>query len=135
MSNTPKPRKEMLSKDYKAPKTPKGSHVELEGGRLISSPTFTTSAKRQEAIADKRKSEGHYYGARVGITEGTQKPSGLVDPKKKSHTSSRTVRPLTNDQGMIYSPLGPDPEPEITAPTVIPLTDRQSRLVHRHKKN
>ena len=43
-------------------------------------PKFTTSAKAQEENKETREGEGHYYGARVSTSEGTNAPSNVKTP-------------------------------------------------------
>jgi len=138
----PKPKKEMLSKEYKAPKTEKGSHIELEGGRLISSPTFTTSAKKQEANAEKREKLGNYFGERVR----TVTPPPAVPPVSPDTGSTPRTRALKAPPGSIeydrpYSHFTPEQQAlrkenlRDNGPVVISLTDRQQKQTIKRKKN
>lgn len=128
----PKPRKEMLSKSYKAPKTEKGSHVELEGGRLVSSPTFTTSASKQEANADKRKATGSHFGDRVHTV--TSVPSTETDTGRPLQAAPVSYKPaniysnFTDEQKLLYNQ-----ELKDNAPVVIDLSARQKKMTRGKK--
>ena len=124
----PKPRKEMLSRDYKAPKTPKGSHIELEGGRLISSATFSTSASKQEANADKRMASGSYFGQRVELVTptadtSTERPPGTLQKPPTSVAYGKPYSLLDDRQRALHNLSLKD-----NGPTIHSVTPRQSKL-------
>ena len=129
----PKPRKEMLSRDYKAPKTVKGSHVELEGGRLISSATFSTSASKQAANADKRSELGNYYGDKVQLITGpihTEVDTGRsLQPYPTTLNVCRQYGLMSDRQKELHNQGLKD-----NAPQVFSLTDRQRKQIHKKKK-
>ena len=94
-------------------------------------PNMTTSKEWHEEKKEEREELGAYFGDRISVTEGTQKPSGVVEPDKKSPSPSRAFKPLTNDQGMLYSPLGGGHTGPLTPPEVIDLSKRQKKQTYR----
>ncbi len=134
MAKPPKLTKEMLSKDYQSPKTPKGIRIEGDGGHLTTSATFTTSAKAHEANADKRATQGDYFGERVEVVTPTPKPIE-VDTGRKLYappTSMKVCQPyglMTDRQKALHNQNLKDNKPE-----VISLTNRQTKMLWRRGK-
>ncbi len=124
----------MLSKDYQSPKSPKGIRIEGDGGHLTTSATFTTSAKAHEANADKRATQGDYFGERVEVVTPTPK-STEVNTGRRLHappSSMKVCQPyglMTDRQKALYNKSLRDNKPE-----VISLTDRQRRMTWRKGK-
>ncbi len=130
MKQPPKLTKEMLSKDYQSPKTPKGIRIEGDGGHLTTSATFTTSAKAQEAEAAKRADRGgDFFGDRVELVTPTPKTTEVNTGRKlyAPPTSMKVCQPyglMTDKQKFLHNQNLKNNKPE-----VISLTNRQTKML------
>ena len=128
MSKPPKLNKDMLAKDYVPAKQPKGERVELDGGRLQTRAAFTTSAKKQEAAAEKRKESGSHFGDRVTVVSPAPTdappgpPKGRLDPLPRSINYDRPYSHLTDRQKALFNENLKHNEP-----VVIKLSDRKNK--------
>lgn len=127
-NNIPKLRKEMLDRNYRPARAPMGTRVELEGGCLKTSATFTTSASKQEANADKRRASGSYYGERITLVTptadtSTERPPGGLQSPPKSYPVSTPYSLYSDGQKRLHNQSLKD-----NAPTVHSITPRQSKL-------
>ncbi len=133
MKKLPKITKEMLSKDYQSPKTEKGVRVEGDGGQLTTSAAFTTSAKAQAANADKRSSQGTYFGDRISVTTDTIIPEvdtgRALKPAPTTLNVCRQYGLMSDRQKFLYNQNLKNNKPE-----VISLSDRQRKMTWRKGK-
>lgn len=129
----PKITKEMLAKGYQSPKEEKGIRIEGEGGHLTTSPAFTTSASAQEANADKRSTQGAYFGDRVEvISDPTVIPEvdtgRPLQPYPTTLNVCRQYGLMSDRQKELHNQGLKD-----NAPQVFSLTERQRKQIHKRR--
>lgn len=92
-------RPDQLQSDYKAPTTEAGVRTTSEGGQLQTTPSFTTSAKANDARRDARPDNTSNSTGYARSVEGTQPQSNC-----RERQAPQPAPPL----GGTYQPTNPD---------------------------